>query len=79
LSDFADSVVNTARIGYAKPDPRVYVTAAERVGASSHQCLFIDDTVANVVAARSLGMTGIHYRRFTDIYEELLTGMARDL
>ncbi|MFG2669294.1 hypothetical protein [Streptomyces sp. NPDC048445] len=32
LSGVADAVVNTARIGVAKPDPRVYRIAAERVG-----------------------------------------------
>lgn len=72
LGDFAHTVVNTARIGYAKPDPRVYATAAQRVDVPAHHCLFIDYTAANVTAARSLGMTGIHYRRFTDIHEVLL-------
>ncbi|MEU0431886.1 hypothetical protein ABZ153_09600 [Streptomyces sp. NPDC006290] len=33
LDSLAHTVVNTARIGIAKPDPRVYRIAAERVGA----------------------------------------------
>jgi putative hydrolase of the HAD superfamily len=69
LGDFADTVVNTSRIGYAKPDPRVYRTAAQRVGAPMDQCLFIDDTATNVAAARSLGMPAIHYRQPTDLHE----------
>ncbi|MEU9372096.1 HAD-IA family hydrolase [Streptomyces avermitilis] len=39
-------------IGVAKPDPRVYRIASERVGASAERCLFIDETEANVTAAR---------------------------
>jgi putative hydrolase of the HAD superfamily len=69
LGDFTDTVVNTARIGYAKPDLRVYTAAAQRVGTPLDRCLFIDDTAVNVDAARSLGMTGIHFRRLTDIHE----------
>ncbi|RKN43236.1 HAD family hydrolase [Streptomyces hoynatensis] len=63
LSDVADHVVNTSRIGAAKPDPRVYHIAAERAGAPPARCLFVDDTAENVAAAVALGMTGLHYRR----------------
>ncbi|MEU7067283.1 HAD-IA family hydrolase [Streptomyces sp. NPDC046161] len=57
----ADAVVNTARIAVAKPDPRVYLIAAERVGAPAHRCLFIEDAAANVTAAREVGMPALHY------------------
>ncbi|MER5645400.1 HAD-IA family hydrolase [Streptosporangium sp. NPDC002524] len=71
LDDLADVVVNTARIGVAKPDPRVYLIAAERTGTSVHRCLFVDDTAANVAAAREMGMTAIHYRRIEDLRDAL--------
>ncbi|TQE33087.1 HAD family hydrolase [Streptomyces ipomoeae] len=64
LDSLAHTVVNTARIGVAKPDPRVYHIAAERVGATPERCLFIDDTEANVTAARDAGMAALHYRTF---------------
>ncbi|MER6313690.1 HAD-IA family hydrolase [Streptomyces sp. NPDC001581] len=71
LDDLAHAVVNTSRIGVAKPDPRVYRMAAERVGAPVRRCLFIDDTADNVVAARAVGMTAVHYRRIEDLEEAL--------
>ncbi|MER5973008.1 HAD-IA family hydrolase [Streptomyces sp. NPDC002055] len=71
LADLADAVVNTARIGVAKPDLRVYRTAAERLDAAIDRCLFIDDTEANVTAARKAGMTALHYRRPEDLHEAL--------
>jgi putative hydrolase of the HAD superfamily len=71
LGDFAESAVNTSRIGYAKPDPRVYITAARMVGVPVHACLFIDDTAANVAAAHELGMPAIHYRRIADLDDVL--------
>ncbi|WP_370416585.1 HAD-IA family hydrolase [Streptomyces fradiae] len=67
LADLADAVVNTARIGVAKPDPRVYRIAAERLGVAVDRCLFVDDTAANVTAAREIGMTAVHYRRLEDL------------
>lgn len=73
LDDIADAVVNTSRIGYAKPDPRVYAIAAQRAGAPVHQCLFIDDTAANIAAARDLGMPAVHYRQPSDLRDALTT------
>lgn len=67
LSDVADMVINSARIGVAKPDPRFYYIAAERAGVSTGRCLFIDDTTANVAAASETGMIGVRYRRFDDL------------
>lgn len=71
LDDAVDAVVNTARIGVAKPDPSVYRIAARRAGASSERCLFIDDTAKNVEAAREVGMTGLHYRDAVQLREAL--------
>lgn len=57
-----DAVVSSARLGIAKPDPRVYLAAAERAGVAPERCLFVDDTAANVVAARELGMEAVRFR-----------------
>ncbi|TPQ15620.1 HAD-IA family hydrolase [Streptomyces sporangiiformans] len=67
LGSIADTVVNTARIGVAKPDPRVYRIAAERLGVAMDRCLFIDDTAPNVVAAHAVGMAALHYRQSEDL------------
>ncbi|MEU8357481.1 HAD-IA family hydrolase [Nonomuraea sp. NPDC048882] len=67
LTYFADDVVSSARVGMAKPDPRIYEIAAERAGVAPERCLFVDDRLPNVEAARALGMTGVHYRSFHDL------------
>ncbi|WP_405897561.1 HAD-IA family hydrolase [Streptomyces sp. NBC_00727] len=71
LDDLADAVVNTSRIGFMKPDPRVYAMAAAKADAPLHRCLFIDDTAANVTAARKAGMTALHYRQIADLRNAL--------
>jgi putative hydrolase of the HAD superfamily len=71
LADALDHVVNTSRLGVAKPDPRVFAAAAETAGAQMSRCLFVDDTEGNVTAARAAGMTGLHYRGARQLREAL--------
>ncbi|MFG2077786.1 HAD family hydrolase [Nonomuraea maritima] len=71
LTYFADDVVSSHRVGVAKPDPRIYAIAAERAGVPPERCLFVDDRLANVEAARELGMTAVHYRALADLASAL--------
>jgi putative hydrolase of the HAD superfamily len=59
-----DDIVNTARIGVAKPEPRSFLIAAERLGVPPAACIFVDDRRANVEGASAAGLAGL---RFTDI------------
>ncbi|MEU8621223.1 HAD-IA family hydrolase [Streptomyces sp. NPDC048623] len=54
-------LVNSARIGYAKPSAEIYRAAAERAGVSFERCLLIDDTQDYVDGARRLGMPAVLY------------------
>jgi putative hydrolase of the HAD superfamily len=67
LSTLAHMVVSSARIGVAKPAASFYVIAAQQTGAAVERCLFVDDTPANVAAARELGMIAVHYQRPEDL------------
>ncbi|SDK85865.1 putative hydrolase of the HAD superfamily [Nonomuraea maritima] len=71
LTYFADDVVSSHRVGVAKPDPRIYAIAAERAGVPPERCLFVDDRLANVEAARELGMTAVHYCALADLASAL--------
>ncbi|WP_327290043.1 HAD family hydrolase [Streptomyces sp. NBC_01198] len=62
LADLADHVVSSARVGLAKPDPRIYAVAVDLAGVAAERCLFVDDTRENVDAALALGMSALHYR-----------------
>jgi putative hydrolase of the HAD superfamily len=71
LGDLADHVVNSARVGLAKPDPRIYRLAAELAGARPERCLYVDDSEENVAAAAALGMRGVHFREPADLERAL--------
>ncbi|MFI6085265.1 HAD-IA family hydrolase [Streptomyces sp. NPDC051217] len=67
LTDLAHSVVNSSRVGVAKPDRRIYEIGAERAGVSPDRCLFVDDRQENVDTAVALGMTGVLHRAAADL------------
>ncbi|MGY0022093.1 HAD-IA family hydrolase [Streptomyces sp. YJ-C3] len=71
LSDLADHVVSSARVGVAKPDPEIYAIAAARAEVAVDRCLFVDDRLENVEAAGALGMTGAHHRERADLRRAL--------
>ncbi|MER6442515.1 HAD-IA family hydrolase [Streptomyces sp. NPDC001185] len=71
LTDLADHVVSSARVGIAKPDRRIYDIAVERAGVPAGRCLFVDDTLENVEAAAALGMRAVHYREPEDLRRAL--------
>jgi putative hydrolase of the HAD superfamily len=64
-------VVNSARIGAAKPEPAIYLAAAGQVGVAPSRCLFVDDVLENVHAAEALGMTGLLYRQVAELQRAL--------
>ena len=58
-----DVVVVSGAEGVIKPDPAIYEIACARTGRRPQDMLFIDDSLANVEAARELGF---HTHHFTD-------------
>ncbi|MFG1942070.1 HAD family hydrolase [Nonomuraea sp. NPDC048826] len=57
-----DAVVISGEVGMRKPEPRIFHHALDLIGQPGESCVFIDDIEANIVAARGLGMAGIHHR-----------------
>jgi putative hydrolase of the HAD superfamily len=65
-------IVNSSRVGMAKPDVRIYQLAAERMGVEPSACVHIDDLEHNVEGARQAGFYGIHHRGdYTTLEREL--------
>ncbi|MGH3480349.1 MAG: HAD family hydrolase [Nocardioidaceae bacterium] len=71
LEFFAELLVS-CDLGFAKPDPEAFLCASQAAGADPAQCLFIDDTKANVEAARQLGFRTHWFRDAPRLYRTLL-------
>jgi HAD superfamily hydrolase (TIGR01509 family) len=60
-----------------KPEPKVYLLAAESVGVKPDEALFIDDFIENVEGARRVGMQALHFQEPEALQQRLaeLTGV----
>lgn len=66
LESIFDAVVISGDTGTRKPDPAIYLIATDQLGVPPRECVFADDTAANLPAAEELGMATVH---FTDAAE----------
>lgn len=55
LLEAFEAMVTTDDVTVGKPDPEVYLAAAERVGVAPAQAVVVEDAVAGVVAGRRAG------------------------
>ena len=63
VDEIFELVVDSAFVGMRKPDAEIYELTLQRLGGPAPEtCLFIDDIEANVIAARDLGLSAVHYR-----------------
>jgi putative hydrolase of the HAD superfamily len=54
-----DHVIESAKIGLRKPDPRIYRMMIETLGVDPEHCVYLDDLGVNLKPAREMGMTTI--------------------
>jgi putative hydrolase of the HAD superfamily len=73
LAGHVDAIVNSARLNAAKPDPNIYLAAAERAGVPPTRCLFVDDSAVNTDAAAALGMAAHHFTGAPGLREVLVS------
>lgn len=57
LAQAFDEVVTGSEIEKGKPDPEIYLLAAERLGVPPTECLAFEDAPAGIESAKAAGMT----------------------
>lgn len=73
-----DVVVDGTHVSRSKPDPEVFLLAAQRLGLDSGECLVVEDAAAGIEAARRAGMGVLAIgsrERFPDV-ERVVGGLA---
>lgn len=55
-----DKIIISGNIGLIKPDPAIYKYILEKHNLNPHNCLFFDDQVININAAKKIGIYGAH-------------------
>src|ERR1700709_443114 len=54
-----DTIIESAKTGLRKPDPRIYRMMVEALGVNPAACVYLDDLGVNLKPAREMGMTTI--------------------
>jgi putative hydrolase of the HAD superfamily len=54
-----DHIIESAKIGLRKPDPRIYRMMVDALGVDPRGCVYLDDLGVNLKPARDMGMTTI--------------------
>ncbi|MFD1415766.1 HAD family hydrolase [Oceanobacillus jeddahense] len=56
LDDFFEVVLSGDMFNESKPNPEIYLTAAEKLNMAPEECLVIEDSVYGITAAKAAGM-----------------------
>jgi putative hydrolase of the HAD superfamily len=54
-----EHVVESSKLGFRKPDPRIYRHACDLLGVAPEHCIYLDDLGVNLKPARAMGMRTI--------------------
>jgi len=66
-----DHIIASCDVKHIKPNREIYRIAMQSANSSAEECVFIDDREINVRAAESLGIHGIHFKKKTQMIQEL--------
>jgi len=90
LLHYFDSIVDGNNVTKAKPDPEVFLIAADNLGVQPNKCIVFEDAVAGIQAANSANMISIgigdkkvlsearfNFKDFTEISTDFLSKLLR--
>jgi epoxide hydrolase-like predicted phosphatase len=78
VDEIFELVVDSAFVGMRKPEPEIYELTLERLGdgIAADDCLFVDDVLVNVEAARELGMPAVHFQSNEQAIPEIRAALS---
>ena len=92
LLSYFDAIVDGNNVTKAKPDPEVFLIAADKLGVSSSRCVVFEDAVAGIQAANAANMVSIgigdsnvlneakyNFNNFTEIDSSFLNKLVANL
>ncbi len=71
IADAFDVIVVSAEEKIAKPDPRIYQLALERLDVQATEAIFLDDFIENIRAANALGLISIHFQSSAQAQQDI--------
>jgi putative hydrolase of the HAD superfamily len=79
VDEIFELVVDSAFVGYRKPESEIYELTLERVGLPAEACLFVDDIAVNCEGARASGLNAVHFRENAQAIAEIRAALGDGL
>ncbi len=76
VDEIFDVVIDSAFVGFRKPEPQIYHLTLERLAVRPGEALLVDDIEINCNAARELGMQAVWFRDTEQAVEEIERALA---
>lgn len=73
IVNYLSKIITSYLLREVKPSINFYKKTVKRIHAQPEECVFIDDTKENIIAAQSLGMIGIVFKNTNQLENELKT------
>lgn len=70
---YLDGGIFSSDVKLMKPDPKIYGLLCDTYGLVPQECLFIDDSQANVDGAIAFGMKAVRFDGYEKSYDEVMT------
>jgi epoxide hydrolase-like predicted phosphatase len=77
IDEIFDVVVDSAFVGFRKPEAQIYEITLHRLGIEARAAVFVDDLELNCSAARDLGMAAVWFRDSEQAIIEIDTALGR--
>jgi len=71
LSQYFDNFFSSCYLHMRKPEPRIFKTVIHITQLRPNECLYIDDRIENIEAARNEGINCIHLTKVDELGENL--------
>ena len=71
VAELFDEIINSSEVGIAKPDRGIFDHALSKLNGSIGAAVFVDDALANVEAAKALGIAAVHHTSHAETRQAL--------
>ncbi len=71
MEEFFNRLFLSYEMKMAKPDTDIFIKMIKEIGLPANEILFIDDAIANIKSAESVGLTTIFYTDDLDLKKEI--------
>ena len=73
-----EQIFTASMVQHGKPEPDIFLLAAEKMGYQPKDCIVIEDSAAGLAAAAKAGMTAIAFIKYAENRDEI-TSVAKQL